>query len=104
MSERERTCPLTRQQIVDRYFLENRARLLDLAAFFDRLERAADGPGPDDFRVAALRAGIRLLLDGQPERAKRIQLLLSDPTHEPRRELRGKGAVGAYDPATAEGD
>ena len=50
------SCPLTYAQIVDAYFLEHRAKVIDIAAFLDRLERAADGPAArDDFRVAALR-------------------------------------------------
>ena len=35
------TCPLTGPQVVDLYFMEHRAKLLDLAAFLDRLDRAA---------------------------------------------------------------
>ena len=56
---------MTYREIVDAYFLEHRAKVLDIAAFLDRLERAADGPpAREDFRVP--RCGrARLLGDGQ---------------------------------------
>ncbi|MEY4182990.1 MAG: hypothetical protein RLZZ217_1616, partial [Planctomycetota bacterium] len=47
--------PLTKQSVADLYFLEHRAKVLDLAAFLDRFDRAG-GPGDDDFRVHALKA------------------------------------------------
>jgi hypothetical protein len=39
----EGTCLLTTSQIVDEYFIENRTRLLELAAFLERIDRSADG-------------------------------------------------------------
>ncbi len=91
------SCPLTYAQIVDTYFLEHRAKLIDVAAFLDRLERAADGaPNADDFRVAALREALDILRDGNGERAKRVLDLLSDPTTEIPQSAQGmKGALGA---------
>jgi hypothetical protein len=84
-------------RIVDEYFTENRHRLIELAAFFDRMDRAGDGASPtDDFRIAALRRAIPMLLQPGPQRVKRIQLLLSDPTDEPRANLDRKAAYGAY--------
>ncbi|MFN5744372.1 MAG: hypothetical protein ACK5A1_22570 [Planctomyces sp.] len=47
MTEATGVCPLSREQIVAQYFLEHRARLLDIAAFLDRLDRAAGGGVPD---------------------------------------------------------
>ena len=92
------TSPLTRPETIDRYFLEHRAKVLDLAAYLDRLDRASTpGSGDADFREAALRDAIALLIDGQPQRAKRILELLSDPTTEPIAKAPGKGASGAYD-------
>lgn len=91
-------CPLTAREVVEAYFLEHRAKLLDLAAFLDRVERAADGPrvAGEDFRIRALRDAIALLIDGRPERARRIQERLSDPSSEPLHSAAGmKGAFGA---------
>lgn len=93
------TCPLTGPQVVDLYFMEHRAKLLDIAAFLDRLERAAPPAGTGDVRVRALSRAIPLLIDGQGERARRILELLSDHTAEPIPVAHSQGALGA-DPAT----
>ncbi|MFO0873541.1 MAG: hypothetical protein U0575_06165 [Phycisphaerales bacterium] len=89
------TCPAPRSKVVDLYFLEHRAKLLDVAAFLDRLERAEDDTDGDDFRVAALREAIRILLDGRGERAKRVLDLLSDHSTAPIDKAPMKGATGA---------
>src|ERR1700739_988068 len=34
--------PMTCRQLIDEYFIENRTKLLDLAAFLDRLDRAEE--------------------------------------------------------------
>jgi len=93
--------PLDRTATVDRYFLEHRAKVLDLAAFLDRVERAAPRPGgaTDDFRVAALREAIGILLDGRPDRARRVLEAWSDPSLEPIAKAPMKGALGAWHPA-----
>jgi hypothetical protein len=86
--------PLTKLAVADLYFLEHRAKVLDLAAFLDRFDRAA-GPGEDDFRVHALKAAVTLLLDGKPERARRVLELWSDRSDEPIDRAPMKGALGA---------
>ena len=91
--------PLNRREVVDRYFLEHRAKVLDLAAFLDRVDRAkADAADSDgDFRLDSLRGAIALLLDGESERAKRVLDLMSDPSTEPIDAAPMKGATGAWD-------
>jgi len=84
---------MTRQQVLDLYYMENRAKLIDLAAFLDRVDRAS---GEADFRLDAFKRAMMELGDGQPERAKKVLLALSDPTGEPIAEAPGKGAVGAW--------
>ena len=84
---------MTRQQVLDLYFMENRAKLIDLAAFLDRVDRAS---GEADFRLDAFKQALRELSGGQPERAKKVLLALSDPTAEPIEKAPGKGAVGAW--------
>ena len=86
---------MNRRQIVDLYFLEARSKLIDLAAFLDRAERAG---GEDDFRMHALRAAFTPLLrePGEKSRAESVLLLLSDPTVEPLAQAPGKGATGAW--------
>ena len=87
------------EDIVSRYFLEHRAKLIDIAAFLDRVDRAGDGESvaADDFRMRSLRAGIELLLDGRPERARRILEILSDPSDTPIDKAPMKGATGAWE-------
>ena len=92
-------CPLSTRQLIDEYFIENRTRLLDVAAFLDRLDRSRDGQDPaTDFRMRAFRDGLRELLSDVPGRIDRVQTILSDPTTEPREHLDRKGAFGAYNP------
>ncbi|MFM7287022.1 MAG: hypothetical protein ACKOEL_07040 [Planctomycetota bacterium] len=97
--QRPAASPLTRPQVVDLYFMEHRARLLDVAAFLDRVDRA--GAGDDDFRMQAFRRAVSVLQDGRPERARRILELLSDPSTEPIAKAGMKGATGAHDAANA---
>jgi len=90
---------MTRQQVLDLYFMENRAKLIDLAAFLDRVDRAT---GEADFRHKAFLEALRCLSDGKPQRARNVLLALSDPTAEPIEVAPGKGATGAW-PGTAGG-
>jgi hypothetical protein len=91
---------MTTRQIVDEYFLENRARLLDIAAFLDRLDRSGDGENPGaDFRMEAFRRALGILTGAGPSRAREIQMVFSDPSIEPRERLDRKAAYGAYNPA-----
>jgi hypothetical protein len=91
------SCPLSVKQVVDLYFLEHRAKLIDLAAFLDRVDRAAESGAGEDFRLAAFRRALSVLEDGQGSRARRVLELLSDPTREPLASAAGmKGAAGAW--------
>lgn len=91
------TCPAARSGVIDLYFMEHRAKVLDIAAFLDRLDRAKDDIGREDFRVRGLREAIAILLDGRGERARRILDHFSDPTEEPIASAAGmKGAFGVY--------
>ncbi len=88
--------PTDYQSLVDLYFLEHRAKSLDIAAFLDRLDRAVPQPPQDDFRVAALRQAVAILNDDQPNRTARILALLSDHSTDPIESAVGlKGAFGA---------
>ena len=89
--------PLTPTELVDEYFIENRNRLLELAAFLDRIDRAGGQAAWDDFRMQVFREGVAALSGTGADRLQRIQMLLSDPTTEPLAALDRKGAVGAYD-------
>lgn len=80
--------------LVDLDFMDARARLLDLAAFLDRIERAGQ---EDDYRIDALKKAIPLLESAGPDRAEAILLSLSDPSEEPIAEAHTKGAAGAWE-------
>ena len=90
--------PLTSSRLIDEYFIENRTKLLDIAAYLDRLDRAG---GPDgDFRMEAFAAALDALRcagPSGPSRIERVQVIFSDPTTEPREALDRKSASGAFD-------
>jgi hypothetical protein len=89
---------MTRPQILDLHFLDARSKLIDIAAFLDRLDRA---DGRADFRLDGFQAAVRELSGPGPDRARRVLLTLSDPTSEPVAAATGKGAVGAFRSAQA---
>ena len=84
---------MTRQQVLDLYFLDARHKLIEVAAFLDRVDRAA---GKDDFRLKAFRAALGKLTGGKKEKARNVLLAFSDLTREPVEKAPGKGAVGAW--------
>ena len=84
---------MTSQQVLDLYFMDARFKLIELAAFLDRVDR---GEGQADFRLDAFRKALRELDGAKPERAKHVLLAFSDPTLEPIAKAPGKGAVGAW--------
>ena len=84
---------MTRQQILDLYFIEARYKLLDLAAFLDRVDRATE---TEDFRLLAFRHAMAELNSREPGRAERVLLALSDTTMEPIPAATTKAASGAW--------
>jgi hypothetical protein len=99
------SCPLTQQQLIDEYFIEHRTKILDIAAFLDRFDRASAHDAEDDFRIVAFRRALAALLDPQARvpsdsqaltRMQAVQLLLSDPRTDLLPELDRKSAFGAY--------
>ena len=88
--------PLTPREVVDEYFIENRTRLLEIAAFLDRLDRTDPSYAAADFRMQAFNDALAAVSQGKG-RLERIQHLLSDPTTEPLGSLDRKSAFGAYD-------
>ena len=84
---------MTRQQVLDLYFLDARHKLIEIAAFLDRVERA---DGKDDFRLKAFRAALAKLDGKKKNRAKAVLLAFSDPTTGPVAKAATKGAAGAY--------
>jgi len=84
---------MTRQQVLDLYFLDSRHKLIEIAAFLDRVERAV---GQDDFRLKAFRTALGELSGKRRGKARRVLLAFSDPTTKPVDKAPGKGACGAW--------
>lgn len=88
--------PLDRTDLIDLYFLEHRARLIDIAAFLDRLDRASDAGNTEDFRIKAFNKATAILLDRDADKARRILEVFSDHSSDiPDSAPRSKGASGA---------
>ena len=96
MSQPSEPCPIPADEVIGRYFLEHRAKLIDIAAFLDRVERA--GGDPNDFRIKAMRLAMDELGKPGADRARRVQEAFSDPTEKPIESAPMKGALGAYEP------
>ena len=84
---------MTRQQVLDLYFMDARSKLIDLAAFIDRVERA---DGTEDFRMAAFRDAMSELTKSGNGRAEKVLLQFSDPSAEPIANATTKAACGAW--------
>jgi hypothetical protein len=78
--------PLAADQALERYFLEARSKLLDVAAILDRLNRGAQGSQVEkDPRLERIRQALDVLQDRSGGRAERIQKIFSldyDPAWE----------------------
>jgi hypothetical protein len=86
---------MTRQQVLDLYFLDARHKLVELAAFLDRVDRAE---GAGDFRLDRFRQAVTELSGRKRDRAKRVLVAFSDPTTRPVPRAHTKGACGAWRP------
>jgi hypothetical protein len=82
----------SKQDLLDLQFIETRHRLIDLAAFLDRIDRH---PGTADYRYMALKNALPILLEERPDRARAILEAFSDPTTEPIPKAAFQGAFGA---------
>jgi hypothetical protein len=84
---------MKRQQVLDLYFLDARHKLIEIAAFLDRMERAG---GKDDFRLKSFRAAVGKLNGKRKNKAKEILIAFSDPTTKPIFVAATKAACGAW--------
>lgn len=66
------------RELLDLYYHDMRSHLLEVAAAFDRLDRAGTPPH-DDPRLRVLRQAAAIALDDQPDRAQRFLTALSKP-------------------------
>ncbi len=92
MNRKSSPSPLSPRELVDEYFIENRTKLLEIAAFLDRLDRADPSYAGRDFRMKAFAEALGGLVGRQPgqnaSRVDFIQLLLSDPRRSAARRAR----------------
>lgn len=74
---------LSAKAALDRYYLETRCKLIEIAANLDRIDR---GGGADEVRdnprMVAIRSALAVLADGRPDRAERCQMVFSLPYEE----------------------
>ncbi len=90
--------PLNAREILELYFIENRARLLDIASFLDRLDRYQGAEeARNDYRHTAFMRAVEILTSDTTGRTAAIQTLFSDPTTEPLESAVGLKAAGAWD-------
>ncbi|MBW3540287.1 MAG: hypothetical protein KY476_08450 [Planctomycetes bacterium] len=68
--------PMTAPKVLDREFFEIRAKLLEIAASFDRLDRGA-GTVEGDPRMSLIREALDVLRSDEPDRAEAIQMIFS---------------------------
>ena len=84
---------MKRAQVLDLYFLDARHKLIEIAAFLDRVERVE---GEVDFRLGAFCAALAELGQPKPDKAQRVLMVFSDPTAEPIPAATTKAACGAW--------
>lgn len=82
----------SKKDILDLHFMDARCKLIDLAAFLDRVDRH---PGEADFRFEGLRKALSILLSDRPDRAKAVLESLSDHSTAPAEKATFQGAFGA---------
>ncbi|MFQ5731484.1 MAG: hypothetical protein ACE5KM_05980 [Planctomycetaceae bacterium] len=68
--------PMAAPAVLDREFLEIRAKILQLAASFDRLDRGDDSVAGDP-RMALIEDALQVLQQPAGDRAERIQMIFS---------------------------
>ena len=82
-----------KKDILDLYFIDARHKLIDIAAFLDRVDRH---DGDTDFRQEEfLKAINAMLAPGDHPRAEAVLLSFSDPSTAPIAKSPMQGAVGA---------
>jgi hypothetical protein len=78
----------TAREVFDAEFLSVRAKLLEVAASLDRIDRC-EGSLDNDARRTQVQAAIQVLLRPEDDRAEQIQLIFSRPYEHDWRERMG---------------
>jgi len=83
----------SKNDILDLYFIDTRHKLIDIAAFLDRLDRHE---GEGDFRLPEFHKAIEAMQNpGSHSRTEAVLLALSDPSTKPTPKATTQGACGA---------
>lgn len=82
----------SKKELLDLQFIDARHKLIDLAAFLDRIDRHS---GEDDFRFEALKKAIPVLLSDRPDRARAVLESFSDHSEQLPQTAPFQGATGA---------
>ena len=92
-------------EILELYFIENRAKLLDISSFLDRIDRHEGAEeARKDYRYTSLMRAVEMLKSGAAGRTSAIQTQFSDPTTEPLESALGLKANGAWNGGINEGN
>lgn len=94
MSTEPKIVERSAEQIVVDEFMIARAKIVELAATLDRIERAT-GDVEDSKNMQLLVQGMHILCDDEVEKAKRVQLLMSrqyDPDWQSRMSISKLGS------------
>lgn len=75
------SAPAAAPDVLNREFLEIRAKILELAAALDRLGRATGSVDADE-RLRRIQRGLAALAEANVGRAERVQLIFSLPYEE----------------------
>ena len=74
---------LTAEAALDRYFLETRCKLIEIAATMDRIQRGKGSATiKNDPRLAQIRSALDILRAEAPQRAQQCQMAFSLPHDE----------------------
>lgn len=82
----------SKKELLDLQFIDARHKLIDLAAFLDRIDRHE---GAGDYRFEALKQALPILLSETPDRARAVLEALSDHSVEIAEKAPFQGAFGA---------
>ena len=96
MNAQSSPSPLSARELVDEYFIENRTKLLEIAAFLDRLDRADPSYAGRDFRMKAFVEALAGL-DRKSGRVDPSSSCSATRATVPLDALDRKSALGAYD-------
>jgi hypothetical protein len=82
----------SKKELLDLQFIDARHKLIDIAAFLDRIDRH---PGESDYRFEAMKMALPILLSDRPDRARAVLESFSDPSSEVSLSAPFQGAFGA---------